>query len=162
MHSTYGSRNLQISNAIWVCYLCVSFDGLLYVWLVQNESPLLTHWRYHIHALGHWYTIQYSKVNGANMGPTWVLSAPDGPHVGPMNLAIRDIIPIRSILPNRNTPINKCQIFFYCPSGITLDILKMESWTADIIIKAIIHIFASSIKNMPILLMGRCYHECCP
>ena len=29
-----------------------------------------------------------SKVQGANMGPTWVLSAPDGPHVGPMNLAI--------------------------------------------------------------------------
>ena len=26
--------------------------------------------------------------HGANMGPTWVLSAPDGPHVGPMNLAI--------------------------------------------------------------------------
>ena len=23
------------------------------------------------------------------MGPTWVLSAPDGPHVGPMKLAIR-------------------------------------------------------------------------
>ena len=31
-----------------------------------------------------------SKVNGANMGPTWVLSAPDGPHIGPMNLAVRD------------------------------------------------------------------------
>ena len=31
-----------------------------------------------------------SKVHGANMGPTWVLSAPDGPHVGPMNLAIKD------------------------------------------------------------------------
>ena len=30
------------------------------------------------------------KVHGANKGPTWVLSAPDGPHVGPMNLAIRD------------------------------------------------------------------------
>ena len=30
-----------------------------------------------------------SKVHGANMGSTWVLSAPDGPHVGPMNLAIR-------------------------------------------------------------------------
>ena len=29
-----------------------------------------------------------SKVHGANMGPTWVLSAPDGPHVGPMNPAI--------------------------------------------------------------------------
>ena len=30
-----------------------------------------------------------SKVHGANMGPTWVLSAPYGPHVGPMNLVIR-------------------------------------------------------------------------
>ena len=30
-----------------------------------------------------------SKVHGANMGPTWVLSAPDGPHIGPMSLAIR-------------------------------------------------------------------------
>ena len=29
-----------------------------------------------------------SKVHGATVGPTWVLSAPDGPHVGPMNLAI--------------------------------------------------------------------------
>ena len=24
------------------------------------------------------------------MGPTWVLSAPDGPHIGPINLAIRE------------------------------------------------------------------------
>ena len=31
-----------------------------------------------------------SKIHGDNMGPTWVLSAPDGPHVGPMNPAIRD------------------------------------------------------------------------
>ena len=31
-----------------------------------------------------------SKVHGANMGPIWVLSAPGGPHVGPMNLAIKD------------------------------------------------------------------------
>ena len=33
-----------------------------------------------------------SKVHGANMGPTWALSAPGGPHVGPMNLAIREAI----------------------------------------------------------------------
>ena len=26
------------------------------------------------------------------MGPIWVLSAPDGPHVGPMNLAIRNVV----------------------------------------------------------------------
>ena len=34
--------------------------------------------------------IPNSKFHGANMGPTWVLSAPDGSHVGPMNLAVRD------------------------------------------------------------------------
>ena len=33
-----------------------------------------------------------NKVHGANMGPTWVLSAPAGPHVGPINFAIRDLI----------------------------------------------------------------------
>ena len=33
-----------------------------------------------------------SKVHGANMGPTWVLSAPCGPHVGPINLAVRAAI----------------------------------------------------------------------
>ena len=29
-----------------------------------------------------------SKIHGANMGPTWVLLAPDGPYAGPMNQAI--------------------------------------------------------------------------
>ena len=33
-----------------------------------------------------------SQVHGANMGPNWVLSAPDGPHVDPMNLASGDIL----------------------------------------------------------------------
>ena len=32
-----------------------------------------------------------SKVHGTNTGPTWILSAPDGPHVGPMNLAVRGL-----------------------------------------------------------------------
>ena len=32
-----------------------------------------------------------NKGHMANMGPTWVLSAPDGLHVGPMNLAIRGL-----------------------------------------------------------------------
>ena len=31
-----------------------------------------------------------SKVHWANMGPTMALLAPDGPHVGPMNIAIRE------------------------------------------------------------------------
>ena len=30
-----------------------------------------------------------SKVPVAHIGPTWVLSAPGRPHVGPINLAIR-------------------------------------------------------------------------
>ena len=34
--------------------------------------------------------IPNSMFHGANMAPTWALSAPDGPHVGPMNLATRD------------------------------------------------------------------------
>ena len=32
------------------------------------------------------FNITDSKIHGANMGPTWVLSAPDGPHVGPWTL----------------------------------------------------------------------------
>ena len=36
----------------------------------------------------HYNVLPISKVHGANMGLTWVLSAPDGPHVGPMNHAI--------------------------------------------------------------------------
>ena len=36
-----------------------------------------------------WHTSD-SKVHWANMGPTWVLPAQDGPHVGPMHPVIRD------------------------------------------------------------------------
>ena len=34
-----------------------------------------------------------SEVHGAKMGPTWVLLAPDGPHIGPVNLAIWVVMP---------------------------------------------------------------------
>ena len=33
-----------------------------------------------------------SKVNGADVGPTWGPVGPDGPHDGPMNLAIKGIL----------------------------------------------------------------------
>ena len=36
-------------------------------------------------------SIQDSKVRGANMGPTWVLPAPEEPHIDPMNLVIWDV-----------------------------------------------------------------------
>ena len=49
----------------------------------------LTGWKEHIISMSPKIcTAPDSKDHGANMGPTWVLSAPGGPHVGPMNLAI--------------------------------------------------------------------------
>ena len=42
------------------------------------------------HSIARSWTIPESKVPGANLGPTWDLSAPDGPHVGPRNLAVKD------------------------------------------------------------------------
>ena len=37
------------------------------------------------------------KVCGANIGPNWVLSATDGPHVGPMDLVVREDMNIQLI-----------------------------------------------------------------
>ena len=49
-----------------------------------------------------------NKAHGTNMGTTWVLSAPDGPHVGPMNLAIREFTSAtnrtRRIEPHKGSP----------------------------------------------------------
>ena len=42
-----------------------------------------------------------SNVHWAYMGPIWVLSAPDGPHVGPMNCAIWDFLS-RIVPPDQN------------------------------------------------------------
>ena len=62
-----------------------------------------------------------SKVHGANMGLTWVLLAPDGPHVGPMNLAI-------SSAWDRNTSaISKLGDLFSFPSSPTL-VEEFQFW----------------------------------
>ena len=37
-------------------------------------------------------TIPDSKVHGANMGPIWGRQDPGGPHVGPMNFVIWDVL----------------------------------------------------------------------
>ena len=50
-----------------------------------------------------------SKVHEANIGPTWVLSAPDGPHVGPMNLAIRDM----TLNPNHRNVKLECELHVF-------------------------------------------------
>ena len=60
----------------------------LELWICSDTTP-----RYCIFITYNVFLIRYkypdNKIHGASMGPTWVLSAPDGPHVGPMNLAIR-------------------------------------------------------------------------
>ena len=52
-----------------------------------------------------------SKVHGANMGPTWVLSAPDRPHVGPMSLAIRGAYDLRQTMHWKLYRHNCCVVF---------------------------------------------------
>ena len=53
-------------------------------------------------SLSQWDNNPDSKVRGANMGPTRVLSAPDGPHVGPMNLAIREVFDLDARILRKN------------------------------------------------------------
>ena len=54
-----------------------------------------------------------SKVLVAHLGPTWVLSAPGGPHVGPMNLAITDIV---SELPRSSVELSWLVMFVWSPA----------------------------------------------
>ena len=59
-------------------------------WYTKRNTCRLAATNNSIHiCAGYSHTYLDSKVHGANMGPTWVLSAPDGPHVGPMNLTIK-------------------------------------------------------------------------
>ena len=80
-----------------------------------------------------------SKVYGANMGPTWVLSAPDGPHVGPMSLdiwhhsllqdrgdlQISTVTHVISIAINHWIPMPSGSVFIV--NGVTA--ILAESWT---------------------------------
>ena len=78
----------------WLCCLmyCINVSNVIAVLLDVHHQ----YEQCHSYMCPFMYSINVdnvtpdSKVHGANMGPTWVLSAPDGPHVGPMNLAIRD------------------------------------------------------------------------
>ena len=60
-----------------------------------------------------------SKDHGANMEPTWVLSVPGGPHVGPMNLAIRGMLFVahdKTVKPScKNLEYEKVNDYYFCP-----------------------------------------------
>ena len=97
--------------------------------------------------------IPYNTVHGANMGPTRVLSAPDGPHVGPMNLAIREamwsglhgvtcviLCGVRRVMVA--LPRSTCQSYRFQPNspGLTCDLYKhspMWSMHAEIVAMAL-------------------------
>ena len=75
--------NIDIRHVLVPNYFFHDLPGFMMMWWNGNTFCIF----------GPWWgesTSHYpdSKVHGANMGPTWVLSAPDWPHVGPMNLAI--------------------------------------------------------------------------
>ena len=66
-----------------------------------------------------------SKVHVADMGPTWVLPAPDGPHIGPMSLAIRGSLCTSCQLGLPGcvlvlSPVNTSRIPFWCSISIAI------------------------------------------
>ena len=61
---------------------------LLLHWQKKKNSPQFSY----LSQFNFWNAIPDSKVHGDNMGPIWGRQDPGGPHVGPMNLAIWDIL----------------------------------------------------------------------
>ena len=79
------TSTVLLSGLHWVRQYPVNFIGLagIVYAIVYKTEPIFTG------ILHGKLSYPDSKIHGANMGPTWVLSALDGPHVGPMDLAIR-------------------------------------------------------------------------
>ena len=84
-----GTWKWSASVSTWAGIYIHSFLNVFYV---QSIPLLSTLWQLLV-LPGHQQNCYLlpcpdCKVYGANMGPTWILSGPGGPHVGPMNLAI--------------------------------------------------------------------------
>ena len=79
---TKVNHSLPLNKTLGYNRLCIQYNRCD---IHQQPRPSMTQ-------IGHLClnnsNVPDSKVHGANMGPTLVLSAPDGPHVGPMNLVI--------------------------------------------------------------------------
>ena len=88
---THRKRPNRMKNVIvgmadrWKLHLKCKFS------LVKNTiitwNPTLFYFQLISHEAK--YVSPDSNIHGANMGPTWVLSAQSGPHVSPINLVIR-------------------------------------------------------------------------
>ena len=78
---------LLYNNLSYTKYFVYSYTVDLVLIPSYEVTPfVMTLWH------GNTFQVPDSKVHGANRAPTWVLSVPDGPHDGLMNLAIRDIM----------------------------------------------------------------------
>ena len=76
-------------HMFWLVYLCRRHVGGKPILIKYSKGELWVQFSCSILEAFCSRASQIAKFM-ANMGPTWVLSAPDGPHVGPMNLAIRE------------------------------------------------------------------------
>ena len=132
-------KSIILKNPVW---LCVQYYGF------QWSST--TRWC-DICGQNGWRVVVIrfpdSKVHGAHMGPIWVLSAPNGPHGGPIKLAIWVAMTFRSMwvrlstaFPVRLMPDGRLikfliawlikTLFYLLPSGVLINI-KMSYQPKD-------------------------------
>ena len=72
-----------------------------------------------------WLEFPDSNFHGAHVGPTWVPSAPDGSHVGPMNLALRVVIVPVDVIALLGVELSAGTVMF------TMIIIKSVIWSRD-------------------------------
>ena len=101
MISTKSQRRLKSKQTCFVTSSWSRFPTLLMLYMIHPNN----------HASGLRFAVPDSKVHGANMGPTWVLSAPDGPHVGTMNRAIWDVFQTPLLNPQHQVHIRWIRSF---------------------------------------------------
>ena len=97
LSSGFRSTDIQITkNAGFGCRKCdhswgkLTSRNIIYMYILSiDHHPMHSHDVCHLSGTR---IIPGSKVLGANSGPTWVLSALDGPHAVPMNLDIRVVL----------------------------------------------------------------------
>ena len=70
---------LNARDTLDIIWLTCIYDAFMGLALYNDHNEMATY----AHKRSPKGNTPDSKVQGANMRPTWVLSAPDGPHVGP-------------------------------------------------------------------------------
>ena len=81
-HVVLVSRAMISLQNLYACSMCLRCCRMVSPDNKESNSSMVVYRRRELLMFPHWYPD--SKVHGANMGPTWVLSAPRGPHVGPI------------------------------------------------------------------------------